>query len=398
MAQDIVEKISPTGFIAEYITYCQTLTDAPVEFHLGAGLTALSTACGSNVIYPGYGGRSQWPNLYTLLIAPSGLYRKSTAVGIAEDLIAKVDSSLILSGEQSREKFLAILKDSPNVLYPISEFSAVLSMWNRDYAQGFKEIVTDLFDCRNEYARQTLRDGKVIIAKPALNILAASTADWLREKLTEGDLRGGLMGRFIMIPGVNKGEDPGLNVSPNTIIKESMIHFLKQIRLLQKSFVDVKPILEDYNEWAKRTEQKITQVFNPDIIGFQSRLASHTLKLAVLFTISEYGALPKYTINLDNLQRAITLSQWLLEKATEMAATGFVKTKTEHLVQKLIGLASRNGGVAHSEAIRTMHISSREFDGVVRTAVERGEIRVEQEKTSRRPVKFYLLPEGQNED
>src|SRR3990167_11174667 len=116
MTKSIVEQIELQGFLKDYLAFASTVTDAPEEFHLGAGLTALSTACCSRIIYPGFGGRRQWPNLYTLLIAPSGLFRKSTAVGIAEDLITEVDSSLILSGEQSREKFLSLLKTNPNVL------------------------------------------------------------------------------------------------------------------------------------------------------------------------------------------------------------------------------------------------------------------------------------------
>ncbi|GAG56320.1 unnamed protein product, partial [marine sediment metagenome] len=246
----IVEKIQPTGFIQNYCTYASSLTDAPVEFHLGAGLTALSTACGSKIVFPGYGGRRQWLNLYTLLIAPSGLFRKSTAVGIAEDIITEVDSGLVLSGEQSREKFLALLKINPNVMYPISEFAAVLSMWNRDYAQGFREIVVDLFDCRQEYSRQTLKDGKTTIHQPALNILAASTLDWLKEKLTEGDLKGGLMGRFLLITGVNKGIDRGLNPNTDKEAKGRLVDFLRSIHNLTKSWVDVSEILEQYNVWV----------------------------------------------------------------------------------------------------------------------------------------------------
>jgi len=290
MPQNIVEKISPTGFIADYCEYASNLTDSPIEFHLGAGLTALSTACGSRVVYPGYGGRRQWPNLYALLIAPSGLYRKSTAVGIAEDIVSGVDSDLILGGEQSREKFLSLLKDHPNVLYPISEFSSVLAMWSRDYSAGFKELITDLFDCRDEYSRQTFKDGKQIVKKPSLNILAASTIEWLREKLTEGDLRGGLMGRFILIPGITRGEDKGLVPIENGKEKGGLCNFLQRIYLLPQAWVDVRPVLSEYNQWVKQIERKMEKEYSPDLIGFQSRLPSHALKLTVLFAVSEIGA------------------------------------------------------------------------------------------------------------
>jgi len=391
MSRSIIEKISPTGFIKDYISYASGLTDAPLEFHLGGALTVLSTVCGSKVIYPGYGGRRQWPNLYTLLIAPSGLFRKSTSVGIAEDLVAAVDADLILSGEQSREKFLTLLKSSPNVLYPISEFAAVLSMWNRDYSQGFREIVVDLFDCRQEYSRQTLKDGKQTIHRPALNILAASTLDWLKEKLTEGDLRGGLMGRFIIIPGEVKAADPGLKADYDDASKKALTQYLQNIRSLEKSWVDVSHVLTEYNEWVRKAENVMAKQFNPELLGFQSRLASHVLKLMVLLRVSEEPeAQTKYILRNNDLERAVILGRWLIDQATNLAETGFIKSKTEQSVQKLLLLASRNGGVQRSDAIRAMHTTSREFETIAGTAVERGELRVERESSGTKPILFYV--------
>lgn len=390
MAKSVIEKISPTGFIKNYIDYASGLTDAPLEFHLGGALTTLSTICGSKVIYPGYGGRRQWPNLYTLLIAPSGLFRKSTSVGIAEDMVAEVDSDLILSGEQSREKFLSLLKNCPNVLYPISEFAAVLSMWNRDYAQGFREIVVDLFDCRQEYSRQTLKDGKLTIKRPALNIMAASTLDWLKEKLTEGDLRGGLMGRFIIIPGETKADDPGLKVDHDKETKTRLVNYLKAIRNIEQSWCDVTPVLTEYNEWVRKAEKVMAQQFNPELLGFQSRLASHVLKLMVLFRVSDSPQpLSKYIIQNTDLGRAVILGRWLIDQATALAETGFIKSKTEQSIQRLLSIASRNGGISRRVAIQNMHLTSKQFDVIIQTAVDRGELIVERENTGTKPALFY---------
>lgn len=392
MPKSIIEKISPTGYIAKYLSFAKSLTDAPLEFHLGGALTSLSTCCGAKIVYPGYGGRRQWANLYTLLIAPSGLYRKSTSVGIAEDIVAAVDPDLILSGEQSREKFLALLKTNPNVMYPISEFAAVLSMWNRDYSQGFREIVVDLFDCRQEYNRQTLKDGKITIIQPSLNILAASTLDWLKEKLTEGDLRGGLMGRFIIIPGCNKTDDPGLHPGYDKDARNELIAYLKRIRTIEQSWVDVSRILTEYNDWVRKAEKDLAKDFNPELLGFQSRLASHVLKLAVLLCISDQPEpVKKYVINNETLEKATILGKWLIEQASTLASTGFIKSKVETSVQKLLGLASRNGGIQRREAIQLMHTSSREFEMIVQTAVERGELRVQKEKGETKPSLWYKI-------
>lgn len=387
--KSIVDRLELQGYLASYIEYASELTDAPLAFHLGGALTSLSTCCGSRVIYPGYGGRNNWPNLYTLLIAPSGLYRKSTSVGIAEDIVSAVEPGLILSGEQSREKFLAILKETPNVMYPISEFAAILDLWAREYQAGLKALVVDLFDCRQEYSRQTLKDGKVTIQKPSLNILAASTIDWLREKLTEGDLRGGLMGRFILIPSDEKIADPGLHPKINQEKRQKLIDFLKGIHNLERSWVDVSKILTEFNEWVRRAERLMTQNPNPELLGFQSRLAAHTLKMMVLLCVSESPVSAKYVITNDQFRKGTILGKWLIDQAAGLAETGFTKSKTENSIQKLLQMAGSNSGVQRSEAIRMLHCNSREFEVIVQTAIQRGELAIMKKKSETKPSLWY---------
>ena len=76
------------GWLSEYLGYARKLTDAPLSFHLAAGLVALAGAVGSRVSWTG-GGKEQWPNLYALLLAPSGLYRKSTSVDLGCGLLER---------------------------------------------------------------------------------------------------------------------------------------------------------------------------------------------------------------------------------------------------------------------------------------------------------------------
>ncbi len=393
MIQDIVAKVAPSGFLADYIKYCSDekkgITDAPREFALGAGLTALSTACGSRVVYPGFGGRQAWPNLYTLLIAPSGLYRKSTSVGIAEDLIRAANPDYIFKGTETRESFLSVLKERPNVMYVISEFAAVLGIWSRDYAVGTKEMVTDLYDNHEEYIRQTLKAGKQIVQRPAVNILAASTIDWLRERLTEGDLKGGLMGRFLLIPGKRKGKDRGLVPVGDAALRQSMLFFIKKLIAQPTATVDMSNLIESFNRWVADTEREVERHPNPDMVGFQSRIGAHCLKLAVLLCVSRNGASSHYLMTSEDLAKAQILAKWLLHEAEVLAETGFVKSKFEVQVQKLLGLCKTNGGISRSDALRLLHTNVGDFSKIVDAATQRGEIKTEQRNTATKKTMVY---------
>ena len=75
--------------------------------------------------------------------------------------------------------------------------------------------------------------------------------------------------------------------------------------------------------------------------------------------------------------------------------TGFTKSKTEHQIQKLLTLARRNGGVDRRYALQMLHMTSKEFDSMIATAVDRGEIQIEKEKHGTRMATIYrvLMPD-----
>ncbi len=197
------------------------------------------------------------------------------------------------------------------------------------------------------------------------------------------------MGRFIIIPGIDKEPDRGLNPDADQAVRQKLIDFLKSLRELTKSWVDVHPILTEFNDWVKASEKVMMAENVPELFGFQSRIGSHTLKLAVLLAVSELGAKQKYVLTNDHLKKATILGKWLIDQAVTLAETGFIKSKTEVMVQKLLQAARSNGGVQRRDAIRFLHLSSRDFDQVVITAVERGELRVEKEKGTTKPSLYY---------
>ncbi len=391
--KSIISKIQPEGFLQDYLTFCCRLTDAPAEFHLAAGLTILATVCGSNIRYPTFGGLTAWPNLYTLLIAPSGLYRKSTAIGMAKSLLSKVNRQLILPNVTTRESMVKLLRETPAVLYPISEFAAVLDYWKKDYAADMKGFITDIFDSQDAYVTSTIKDSRQEAKEPSFNILAGSTIDWLRDKLTEGDLRGGLMGRFLMVAGVDKGKDPGLNVQPDESLRAKMVGFLKSIAGLHNSWVDVRSQITVFRDWNQEMERKMLKQADPNLIGFQSRLGAHCLKLAILFCVGEEGPREKYELSAEHLGQAIFFTEWLHDRAQELAETGFIKGRFEKQMQKFLAYCQRENGIEHRTALQLMHCQSREFESIVKTALEREEITVGVRKIERRTIRFYLIRE-----
>ena len=56
----------------------------------------------------------------------------------------------------------------------------------------------------------------------------------------------------------------------------------------------------------------------------------------------------------------------------------------------MLTLASRNGGIRRTEALQRTHMNARQFDQMIQTIVERGEIKIERDRPSKtKPVLWY---------
>jgi len=387
-----IRDILPDGWLTSYVDYCNEITDSPLIFNAMAGITVLAAAAGANISFRGFGGIETWCNLYTLLIAPSGNFRKSTSLAIARRILQDADRTLVLSNEYSREAFLSNLKDQPNAIMFLTEFSANLASWSKEYNVGFKEILTELFDPVYIYKRK-LQKGDIEINRPALNILAASTADWLMERLTSGDLRGGFVGRFLICGATSKERWMGLAEDKSDRAWEEMLgQYLRLVCEMKHTTVDLKGIRDKFNLWLHNLEN--SQTITSEMIGFISRIGTHTLKLAILFMLSKSMQKNEICINPsldhDSLDRAQYFIERILEGVKDLTENTLVFSKTE---QQLQGMLRRigNSGIEHSQLLKLSHMKKEEFNRMIETLAERQEISRKIVKTGGKPQTVYML-------
>ncbi len=206
------------SWLSEYVSYARQITDAPIAFHVGAGLVALAGAVGSKLSWEGGGGRENWANLYVLLLAPSGIYRKSTSVDLACSILDRACPGVVMDREFSPERFIANLAEHPTSVLKEAEFSSLLERMKSSYMTGLKQKLTELYDCVPEYGRniqgQTEKGVPVpggkrfVITRPALSIISASTTDWLAQSMDANDLRSGFIPRFLMIASTVREPEP----------------------------------------------------------------------------------------------------------------------------------------------------------------------------------------------
>jgi len=377
------------GFLASYVSYASDLTDAPQEFHLATGLSVLAAACGNRVTFRSW-GQDVCLHLWTILIAPSGFYRKSTSMNIGLKLLSRAMPDAQFPNDFSREQFLAILADKPAGILPAYEFKALLDRLGGGgrggYMDGTIAMLTELYDSPDEYSRSTRGEGTRAIKKCALNILGASTVRWM--KASRSDLEGGFLPRFLPWSADKKTEWKGMTDMESSPLCEALVDKLKAVSFIEGKAYFPPEVKGRYNEWIRSHEDAFTEDrITEQLLGYWTRMATYTGKFAVLCQIALDGSLE---VSHEALSQAIRIIEFLKARLIRLFKELTFNKDAEKLldIRKII---ERYGSIEHSALLRESNMIKAEFDKVINTLLETRELLVETEKTKGRPRRCYTL-------
>lgn len=186
-------------------------TEVPTVFHRW-GLYALVAAClGDRVWVEKFAGEKLTPNLYTILLGPSGLGKGvaiSTACKFAEALPTinyyrgKVTGPYLLDymGRPSRNEKgrLIVAGAKPFLVTPELAFS----VGTGDLAVEFFKMVTEVYTGGSYTLREGTRThGSIEIRDPLINWLGGSTEEWLIEAIPRSAVFGGFFARVVLVEG-----------------------------------------------------------------------------------------------------------------------------------------------------------------------------------------------------
>lgn len=175
-------------------------SEAPESFIFWTGLFALSSAIRRKVRIPAEGLLGSWeasPNLYILFIAPAGRARKSTTANYAEDLIESIPTLTRAPELITKESLLNQLVKSDDASMSIiaPEFGEFI-VKSGPTMFGF---LTNMFDGKRHISASTLTRGAEFAERPCINLLGATTPEWVAENMPESVIGGGFASRVIFI-------------------------------------------------------------------------------------------------------------------------------------------------------------------------------------------------------
>jgi hypothetical protein len=351
-------------------------TDAPEVYHLASGLVVAAAILGDRV-WLDYGPGRLFPNLWMVLVGPSSLFHRSTAIRIAQTELGRVRHSCILPDEYSREKLERNMEGAHGGVMFWSELANVLSALERQdgYLSGVKALITQWYD-GDPYHRETLNYQVHMDATP-LNILAGTTTAWWERVMRDSDLAGGFLPRWCVVYAQGKSRSEPFPQMPAPQALDELSRHLSEMMSLEGGASLTPQARAQYVEWYKACEQRVVEHGDFGAQAIWSRLAVVCLKLAMLYQATSDMTL---TVGTKALDRAQAFTSWLMESSRVVLGRLASDQTGRDYRAVLDALTARPDGMSRSELLRGVRMGARRLQAALDTGFQSEEVVAERVK------------------
>jgi len=341
------------SWLADYLDYTRK-QESPEIFHMWSGIAYIAAALGRNVwlnrrsggvtryqIYPG--------QLMVILTADSGRVRKTTALLQGKQFL-KLINKPIISGKASPEAFLRQLDPGqggkPQAMLIEGELTIFLT--KATYAEPLIDVLIKLADAEDELHYNTIGHGHIVIPKPCLTVLSATTPESLGDRLPGGAHGSGFMSRVVFVYAKETDRLDALADVEDTDVTAAELAHTREIELSLQSEIKrlsnlVGPFTftPDGKEWFVDFYRRWVESPTGQGEGWPSRRPDHTLRVGMVIAASKHLRLELDAKSLIAADRLLYLVEQNFDKAFAYVGTSYAKDR-----QRIIDFVTLKAGKA----------------------------------------------------
>jgi len=311
-----------SDWLDSYVNFTCRVSEPPKSFHRWCGISLIAAAlqrkCNVN-----WGPLVFYPNMYIVIVSPSGRARKGTAVGFytsfAEDLNLPLAAEAI-----TREALIQTLnktrRTDPNPLSGEMDTHSSLTIISPELTvflgynnHQLMSDLTDWYDCRNRWVYRTKTSTSDEIWGVWVNLFGATTPELIRTTLPLDAIGGGLTSRIIFVYEENKGRIcPAPFMSPeDNQLRSQLLHDLEQIHMMRGEFKATPGFLNKWIQWYS-TDAQVYPFVDPKFGGYSERRPNHLMKLSMIISAARRDSREMHEEDFD------TALEYLLEVEQKM--------------------------------------------------------------------------------
>jgi len=262
--------------------------EAPRSFIQWTGLFTLASVV-KRKVYIGpstLGGWTCWPHQYIIFVAPPG-FGKTTAVKFATGLlnqIADLRASPTFLSSAAMISGLVSAKD--NAMFMVVE--ELGDLINKTGLEMF-EFLTSMYDGKTHIESTTISRGIEFITKPTINMIAATTPQWISANMPEALIGGGFASRVTFVyEDVRRSKQ----MYYKKVMKEhdfakleaNLLEDLLHIHTLEGEFIISDEATEYMENWYQNVHT--TEGAHVKLLGYLERKPTQIHKVAQLLHVA----------------------------------------------------------------------------------------------------------------
>ena len=321
------------NWLDAYLEYTNN-SESPISYHKWCGMGAIAGAL-QRKVYLRWGiGQIIYPNLYIVLVGPSGRTRKGVAIGIAKDLLKAVPGVSITPESSSGRQAMILAMKRAYINYQdstdgtvkwhsaVTAFSEELSVFLGQGDIAYLSNLTDWYDSKEDWEYETVGRGKDTLHGLCLTLIGGTAPDWIQSMIPHEAIGGGFTSRIIFIVEEHKGKIvPEHTMSEREIDLQGMLQRdLERISKISGEMQMSPAAKKLYVDWYVDQDLKIASghppVEDPRFAGYNERRATHLRKLMLIASASRSDSLVIEKADFD-------LSRQLLEAAEKQMGKTF---------------------------------------------------------------------------
>jgi hypothetical protein len=361
--------------IKRYMSYTRRFSESPPAFHLATYFQTIACLVERNR-YIIQGEDSIYPNLYTLVVAPSSLHKKTSAIRLLKKFLNRLQAMKGFIGQVGSPEglFGALQENGGSAVAFYSEAGQLLAQASsKKYMGDILEMLNDLYDCPDFY-RKRLSSGAKTAKDVCFNLIGASQLDSLTKHVRESDLLSGFLPRFSVVFEDRLQPHMVRRPAPDIKLQNEIVSHLNEIR---KACQEPKAMDLNRNAWKyfvtwgnKKHTQAI--VAPPQIQPMYGRLETHALKLSIIIHLTRY---PQETeIDTTSTMAACDYAELVLKSYRRLVLEELTFTVNEQKLKRVSNLIRDRGEVPHRDVLSGTRYNSNELKQLIQTLVEMGRI------------------------
>lgn len=331
-------------------------TEAPRDFWLWGGIFTISAALQRRVWLP-YGLDPIYPNLYVMLVAPPGKCRKAGPLVLAKKMLKKtgIPVSKDSFSKRALTQEMAELYKTEHFTHkgktfaqtPMAIISKEMSSLLAVDSIGIVKLLTDLYDCHDEWDYGTSGKGEDILRNVATSAFIATTPTSLATDLPFEAIGQGFTSRIAIVFGYDIYKEVPIPPELDKTLYGKLLSDLSTIAMIAGEFEWGNGCREYFIKWYKTLKSMINEIKDERLHSFLSRIHVAAIKVSMAIHIAYSNEL---VVELSDLEGAVTLLEVVLKTAGD-ALGGHGRSITSVDVELIMKQIRHRGTISFTDLL-----------------------------------------------